>query len=284
MKVFVAGATGVIGRRLVPMLVKSGHSVVGMTRREDEAGRLRSMGAEVAIADAFDGDAVRAALERAAPDAVIDQLTDLSGGSTEANAALRTQGTRNLVDAALAARVSRMVAQSISWAYEPGDEPADERVALDLDAGGPRRTTVLGVAALEGAVREVPDWVVLRYGLLYGPGTWFSAVGSRAGDAHAGRLVADADVTSFVHVDDAASAAIEALDWPSGTVNVCDDLPATGREWAPAFCEAVGAPPPPDGSAERTPWARGADNRHARRELGWTPRLPSWREGFASGL
>jgi nucleoside-diphosphate-sugar epimerase len=284
MRVFVAGATGAIGRLLVPMLVKRGHAVTGMTRREEAAARLRSMGAEAALADAFDGDAVWAAVERAQPDVVIHQLTDLSGGSTEANAAMRTQGTRNLVDAARAARVPRMVAQSISWAYEPGEEPADERVTLDLDAGGQRRTTVLGVAALEGAVRELPEWVVLRYGLLYGPGTWYSAVGQRAADAHAGRLTADADVSSFIHVEDAAAASVEALDWPSGYVNVCDDLPATGREWAPAFCEGVGAPPPPDGHAERTPWARGADNRHARRELGWTPVLPTWRMGFSTAL
>lgn len=284
MRVFVAGATGVIGRRLVPMLIERGHVVAGMTRGDDGAARLRSMGAEPVVADAFDGEAVRAAVERARPDAVIHQLTDLSGGSSEANAALRTQGTRNLVDAARAAGVARMVAQSIAWAYEPGDEPADERVAIDLDAGGPRRTTVLGVAALEGAVRELPEWVVLRYGVLYGPGTWFSAVGQRAADAHAGRLAADEDVASFIHVHDAAAAAVEALDWPSGSVNVCDDEPATGREWAPAFCEGVGAPPPPAANSERTPWARGADNRHARRELGWTPRLPSWQTGFATGL
>jgi nucleoside-diphosphate-sugar epimerase len=284
MRIFVAGATGAIGRRLVPMLRQSGHVVTGMTRSEDGAARLRSMGAEAAIADAFDADGVRAAVDEAAPDAVIHQLTDLSAGSVEANAALRIDGTRNLVDATLAAGVKRMVAQSISWAYEPGEAPADESVSLDVSANGARATTVHGVAALEGAVREIPKWVLLRYGTLYGSGTWFSAVGLRAADAHAGRLVAGADVSSFIHVDDAAAAAVEALDWPSGAVNVCDDLPAAAREWAPAFCEAVGAPPPPDGQAERTPWARGADNRRARDELGRTPRLRSWQTGFPTAL
>jgi nucleoside-diphosphate-sugar epimerase len=140
-------------------------------------------------------------------------------------------------------------------------------------------------------VRELGEWVVLRYGLLYGPGTWYAADGMLADRARAGELTADADVSSFVHVDDAASAAVAALTWPSGAVNVCDDEPATGRQWLPAFCASVGAPVPPDaagtvtpgtgGAAVRHGWARGADNRHARKQLGWTPSRPSWRDGFA---
>jgi nucleoside-diphosphate-sugar epimerase len=140
--------------------------------------------------------------------------------------------------------------------------------------------TVGGVAGLEAAVREVPEWIVLRYGVLYGPGTWFAADGARADDARAGRLTANADVSSFVHADDAAAAAVAALAWPIGAVNVCDDEPAPGHAWVPAFCAAVGAGPPPAGGAERTPWARGASNRPARSELGWEPRFASWRSGF----
>ena len=211
------------------------------------------------------------------------QLTDLAGGSAPANAAVRIHGTRNLVDAAKAAGVCRIVVQSIAWAYEPGDEPAGEDVALDVGAPPPRATTIEGIAALEGAARELPEWVVLRYGLLYGPGTWYAPDGARADAARAGAIPAGDDVTSFLHVDDAAAAAVDALRWPPGAVNVCDDEPATGREWVPVFCRAVGADPPPAGDAPRAGWARGASNRHMREDLAWTPRHPSWRDGFATG-
>ncbi|WP_207939189.1 NAD-dependent epimerase/dehydratase family protein [Actinomadura darangshiensis] len=192
-------------------------------------------------------------------------------------------GTRNLVDAALAAGVRRIVAQSIAWAYEGGPDPADESTPLDLDAPASRKTTVDGVLALENAVRELPEWVVLRYGLLYGPDTWYTPGGLMATAAHAGTLAADDDVSSFVHADDAATAAVQALGWPSGaTVNVVDDEPAAAREWVPAFCKAVGAPPPArTAPGARTPWARGADNRYARKHLAWHPTHPTWRTGLA---
>lgn len=282
MRIFVAGATGVIGRRLVPLLAAAGHAVTGMTRSAGRASQLRAMGAEPVVVDAFDGDGLHAALAAARPDVVIHQLTDLRAGGSAENAALRRDGTRHLVDAALAAGVRRIVAQSISWVYEPGDEPAGEQVPLDLGAPEPRRTTVQGVAALEDAVRELPEWVVLRYGLLYGPGTFYAPDGPVAADARAGRLHAGHDVASFLHADDAAAAAAAALAWPSGAVNVCDDEPAAGREWVPELCRAAGAPPPPVADAPRAGWARGADNRHARHELGWIPRHPTWRAGFAA--
>jgi nucleoside-diphosphate-sugar epimerase len=282
MRVFLAGATGAIGRRLVPLLVEAGHDVTGMTRRPEGADLLRALGAGAVTADALDRDAVHAAIAQARPDVVVHQLTDLRAGNSASNAALRRDGTRNLVDAARAAGVGRLVAQSIAWVYEPGDDPATEDVPLDLGADEARQTSVEGVAALEGAAAEMPEWVVLRYGLLYGPDTWYAPDGLRADEARAGRLTADADVSSFVHVDDAASAAVEALDWPSGIVNVCDDEPATGREWVPVFCAAAGAPPPPEDDAARHAWARGASNAKARRDLGWTPHHPSWRQGFHS--
>jgi nucleoside-diphosphate-sugar epimerase len=233
--------------------------------------------------DVFDADGVRRAVALAAPDVVMHQLTDLKGGNRQANTEMRITGTRNLVDAALAAGVRRVVAQSIAWVYEAGSVPATEDVPLDVGADGSRLRTVQGVAALEGAVREAPEWVVLRYGLFYGPGTWYSRGGLMADTAARGELAADGDVSSFVHVDDAASAATEALSWPTGFVNVCDDVPAAAREWVPAFCRAVGVrePAAADGG-ERHGWARGASNEHARKSLHWTPAWPSWREGFAA--
>jgi nucleoside-diphosphate-sugar epimerase len=165
------------------------------------------------------------------------------------------------------------------WMYAPGATPAGEQIPLDLDAEEPRRSAVDAVAALEESVRKLPHWVVLRYGMFYGPDTWYAPAGLYAERARAGALVADADVTSFVHVDDAATAALAALDWPSGAVNVCDDDPAAGVDWVPAFCRAVGAPPPPVVTGDRTPTARGADNTYSG-VLGWAPHYRSWRDGF----
>jgi nucleoside-diphosphate-sugar epimerase len=283
MRIFLAGATGVLGRRIIPLLTAGGHQVTALTRRRDRVTLLESLGARPAVADAYSHDSLAEAVAAAAPDLVMHQLTDLSGGSSADNAVLRIRGTRNLIDAARAAGVQRVVTQSIAWAYQPGSTPAGEDVPLDLTATGPRAVTVRAVAALEQASREIDSWVVLRYGVLYGAGTWYAPGGSQAAAARAGELPATADVASFVHVDDAAAAAVAAIAWPPGAVNICDDEPAPGTAWVPAFCQAVGAPAPAaTGSAVPAPWARGADSHHARAELDWAPRYPSWRQGFTT--
>jgi len=272
MHILFAGATGVVGRRMVPLLVADGHRVTGLTRSAGRAEALRALGAEPVVADVVDRAALVAAVRAAAPEVVVHQLTDLAAADLQANARLRVVGTRNLVDAAHAAGVRRIVAQSVAFGYEDGPFPATEDTPL--------RPDLRGVPELESAAAELPEWVVLRYGLFYGPDTWYAPDGMMAERARAGALVADDSVTSFVHIDDAAIAAVAALSWPSGPVNVCDDEPAAGRDWVPAFCAAVGAPAPPR-SASRTAGARGADNRRAR-ELGWEPGHPSWRDGFAA--
>ncbi|QFZ17789.1 NAD-dependent epimerase/dehydratase family protein [Saccharothrix syringae] len=279
MRIFVAGATGAIGRRLVPLLRAAGHQVTGTTRTERGVALLRDLGATGVPVDVFDRDALIAAVAAAAPDVVVHQLTALSGGSPVDNALVRREGTRNLVDAAGAAGVRRIVAQSIAWAYEPGDAPADEGTPLDLSAGEPRSVSVGGVHALETAVAELAEHVVLRFGAFYGPGTWYGPDDLFGRKFRAGEFTANEGVTSFVHVDDAAAATVAALDWPSGPVNVVDDEPATAHEWAPVFAAAVGAPAPRRVTG-RAPWERGARNALARGR-GWEPRFPSWRKGFA---
>jgi nucleoside-diphosphate-sugar epimerase len=271
MRILLAGSTGVIGRRLAPLLTDSGHEVIGLART----------GAPFSV-DVLDRDAVTAAVQEARPDVIMHQLTSLSARDLAANSRLRREGTRNLVDAALASGVRRIIAQSISWAYGPGAEPATEQTPLDLDAEEPRHTSVAGVAALEEAVREAPEWVILRYGTLYGPTTWYARDGAMAQTAAAGRLAADADVSSLLHVQDAAAAAAAALSWPSGAVNICDDEPTAAASWVPAFCAAVGLPAPAAAEGERRGWARGASNHYARKHLGWQPQYPSWREGFGT--
>jgi len=204
-RILLAGATGVVGRRLAPLLVAAGYEVHGTTRSEAKAALLLQAGVVPVVVDAFDADRLRRALVEIRPAAVIHQLTDLPPGLDPGrmaeflprNARIRAEGTRNLVAAALAAGARRLVAQSIAWAYAPAPGPWREDDPLDLAAEGPRGVTVAGVAALEDAVLGTPglEGIVLRYGRLHGPGT--------------GRD--EPDEAMPLHVDDAAAAALLAL-------------------------------------------------------------------------
>ncbi len=229
---FLAGATGVIGRALVPLLVEAGYTVHGATRRPERAALLERLGARAAIVDVFDNAALAATLERIAPDAVIHQLTDLPRDLDPArmaqairdNARVRSEGTLNLVLATLTAGCRRMIAQSIAWAYAPGDMPYRETHALDLEAEGGRRISVGGVAALELAVLATPplQGTVLRYGRLYGPGTGADT----APDAPA------------LHVDDAARATLLALrTGATGAYNIVDDNDLVSNDKARAVLD-----------------------------------------------
>jgi nucleoside-diphosphate-sugar epimerase len=282
-RILVAGAAGVIGRSLVPLLVGAGYDVVGTTRYPDKLDLLRSLGAQAIVVDALEREALSFALRASRPSIVIHQITDLSQRDLAANARVRIEGTRNLVDAARAVGVERMVAQSIAFAYVPGPGPATEEEPLDLDAPSPRRETAIGVQALEQTVGEMPEGVVLRYGILYGPGTWNTSTGPEADRIRRGEREATTGVISFVHVEDAARAALLAFDWEPGVVNVVDDEPAPATVWLPLFAKAIGAPPPPIGG-EGNRGERGASNSKARTTLGWTPIYPTWREGFRTAL
>lgn len=268
-----------MGRQLVPLLVEAGHEVVVGTRSAQNVKTLQTQGAKGVLLDVFDREAVAAAIGEAAPQAIFHQLTALAGGSPVDNARIRREGTRNLVDAALRAGVTRMVAQSISWAYEPGTGPAVEATPLDTGAPDPRAVSVGGITALESAVAEIDRHVVLRYGTFYGPSTWYAPADFIAGKLADGALPANDGVSSFVHVHDAAQAALQALDWPNGPVNIVDDEPAAAHEWVPVLARELNRPVP-----ERTSggagWERGADNTLAR-SLGWRPARPTWRTGFA---
>ncbi|MFC6162722.1 NAD-dependent epimerase/dehydratase family protein [Kribbella jiaozuonensis] len=277
MRIFIAGGTGVIGRRLVPLLVAGGHEVIALSRRS------RVPGVTTVQGDVYDAAALREVVAAARPEVVMHQLTDLTSRDFAANARIRREGTRNLVDAALAAGVRRVISQSVAWAYEPGSAPADESTPLDVNAADEsRRGMVDAVRTLEAITAEAPEWVVLRYGMLYGPDTWYTKGGLMADLATAGNLPTNADITSFLHIQDAATAAASAITWPSGPVNIVDNDPAPATTWLPLFAQAVGAPTPPSPtSTSRTPWARGAANTHAH-TLGWSPIHPTWRTGFLS--
>jgi 2-alkyl-3-oxoalkanoate reductase len=306
MRVFVAGGTGVIGRRLIPQLASAGHVVTATTRTPGKVQQLSSLGATPAVVDALDEQAVRTAIRAAAPEVVMNHLTRLPQRYNprrlrpwfEATSRLRVDGTRHLLAAAHEVGARRFVYQSIAFMYAlRGPAVVDEDAPVAVDAPDPYgpvyRSTLKGERMTLEA--EGIDGVVLRYGQLYGPGTYFAPDGDLARQARRRRVPivgGGGGMFSFVHVDDAALAAGCSMSRGRGVYNIVDDDPAPGREWIPVFTRAVGAPEP-----MRVPrwmtrliaggWAaaaltdgRGASNARAKRELGWEPRHPSWREGF----
>jgi nucleoside-diphosphate-sugar epimerase len=312
MKVFLAGATGAVGRPLVPLLVGAGHSVVGMTRSPDKAEAVRSAGAEPAVADALDAGAVMAAVRAAEPEVVVHELTAIPsrldirkiGKQFELTNRLRTEGTDNLLAAARAVGARRFVAQSFGgWPYaREGGPVKTEEDPLDPDPPDAMRPILDAIRHLESAVvgAEGLEGVVLRYGPFYGPGTSVGEGGSMLEDIRRRRMPVvgkGTGIWSFVHIDDAASATVTAIERGApGIYNIVDDEPAPVSEWLPALAAAADAKPP-----RRVPaWlarllvgrhavammteARGVSNAKAKRELGFEPRWASWREGFEGGL
>ncbi len=308
MRVFVAGASGAIGTPLVRQLVAGGHEVTGMTRREERAEKLRADGAEAVVCDVYDAERLSEVVVAAQPEVVVHLLTALPPrfspkANLEPTNRVRTEGTRNLLAAAQAAGCRRLVAESVAFLYAPrGERVKHEDAELFLDAPGSFAATVGALVDLECQVGEAEgiEGVVLRYGFLYGPGTYYASDGSAAADTRKRRAPVVGEGTgvfSFVHVDDAASATVAALERGApGAYNVVDDEPAPLSEWQPAYAQALGAKPPrrvpvwlarlvAGGSAAlMATQLRGASNAKAKRELGWQPAHPSWRQGFADSL
>jgi nucleoside-diphosphate-sugar epimerase len=309
MKVLVAGATGALGRPLVRQLVARGHDVFGMTRSESRADVIRGLGAEPLVADALDPEAVARAVAESEPEVIVHQLTALSGSIDMRHFArdlaltnrLRTEGTDHLLAAGRAVEVKRFVAQSFAgWPFARiGGPVKSEQDPLDPEPPEGMRDALAAIRHLEAAVTGASwtEGVVLRYGGFYGPGTslgpdgehlelirkrGFPVVGGGRG------------VWSFIHIEDAAEATVAAVEHGSrGIYNVVDDEPAPVAEWLPAIADSVGAKRP-----RKVPrWlgrllagevatvmmteVRGASNEKAKRELGWRPSHPSWREGLA---
>ncbi len=312
MKILVAGATGALGKQLVPRLLAAGHEVVGMTRSESKRDALRAMGATPVVADALDPDQVARAVAVASPEAIIHELTALSGrldmrrfdrAFAETNR-LRTEGTDHLLSAGRAVGVRRFLAQSFAgWPYaREGAAVKDEQEPFDPNPPEAVREGLAAIRHLEEAVigAEWTEGIVLRYGGFYGPGTSLDGPGSEHVEAIRKRLfplIGDgAGVWSFIHIEDAAEATVAALErGRRGIYNVVDDEPARASDWLPALAHSLGAKPP-----RRVPrWLgrllggeavaimmtelRGASNAKAKRELGWQPRHPSMARAFAEG-
>jgi len=314
MKVFVAGATGALGKQLVPMLVANGHDVVGMTRTEAKRDQVRRVGAQPVVADALDADAVGRALGEAEPDVIVHQLTAIPpkinmrrfDRDFALTNRLRTEGTDHLLSAGQAVGVKRFVVQSnagVPYARTGGPIKRED-APLDHDPPQAMRQGLAAIRHLEAAVTGAhwTEGLVLRYGWFYGPGTsialdppgsqielirkrQFPIVGGGTG------------IWSFIHIEDAATATAAAVEGgPAGIYNVVDDEPAPVSEYLPVLAAAVGAKRPLRvprwvGRLVAGDWAvtamtelRGASNDKAKRELGWQLRYPSWRQGFAKGL
>lgn len=309
MRVFVAGATGAMGRQLVPRLLEAGHRVIGMTRTEAKAAALWDLGARPIVADALDPDQVAEAVADADPDVIVHQLTAISGLDPRhfdrdfaLTNRLRTEGTDHLLSAGRAVGVRRFIAQSYtSWPYaRTGGPVKSEEDPLDPT---PPREMVESMAAIRHLEEAVlgAAWtqgIVLRYGAFYGPGTSLARDGEQFEMIRKRKFPVVGDgrgVWSFVHIADAAEATVAAVEHGTrGIYNVVDDEPAPVAEWLPALAEQLGAPKPRrvprvvgrlfagEAGAVMMTEMRGASNAKAKRELGWRPGHPTWREGFAA--
>ena len=309
MRVFVAGATGAIGKQLVPRLVAAGHEVHGMTRSQSKQAMLYEVGAVPVVADALDPDQVAEAVGRARPDVIVHQLTAI--GSLDPRHfdrdfaltnRLRTEGTDHLLSAGQAMGVRRFVAQSYgAWPYaRTGGPVKTEEDPLDPAPAREMRETLAAIRHLEQAVLGArwTEGIVLRYGAFYGPGTSM-APGEESFELvrrHRFPLVGDGGgVWSFIHIADAAEATVAAVAHGSrGVYNVVDDDPAPVAEWLPALAQELGARKPMrvprfigrlfagEAGVVMMTEARGASNAKAKRELAWRPAHPSWRQGFAA--
>jgi nucleoside-diphosphate-sugar epimerase len=314
MKVFVAGATGALGKQVVPMLVSRGHEVTGMTRIPAKEDLIRSLGARPAVTDALDPEAVAEAVAEAEPDAVIHELTAINAGAfgrsldkmfAQTNR-LRTEGTDHLLAAARAVGARRFIAQSFAgWPFERTGGPV--KTEEDPLASNPPKSvseTLGAIKYLERVVTEAEgiEGVALRYGGFYGPATSIALNpdGEQVAMLRKRRLPVignGAGIWSFVHIADAAAATVAALDHGEpGVYNVVDDEPATAAAILPDLAKAIGADPPRriprwlgrliagEGNTIMMTEVRGASNEKAKRELRWEPRYPSWRLGFREGL
>ncbi|MFD0734758.1 NAD-dependent epimerase/dehydratase family protein [Planotetraspora mira] len=306
MRVLVAGATGVIGHRMVPLLTAVGHDVVGLVRPGGDARALMEAGAGVVTGDALDRESLHRAVREAAPDAVVNMLTAIPATIDPKRLSrdfaltnrLRTEGTGNLIDAASGARI---ISQGLAYGYQPGEGPADEDAPL-WRTGTPKEFVPVLDALVElERLTTRAGGLVLRLGHLYGPDSIYAADGSFTRQVRAGKvpLVGGGNaVFSFTHADDVAAAVAAALDKQdvTGVLNLVDDEPAALHEWLPRLAEILGAPAPRKAPAALARlavggwgvafmnWLRGADNARARLRLDWRPRYASVLQGFAAEL
>ncbi len=309
MRIFVAGGTGAIGRPLVVALAGAGHDVTVFARSEARVAALGVAGVVPAVGDAFEADALTRAVASAKPEVVVNQLTSLAQSANpvavkrgfDATSRLRREVSSTLAAAARTAGARRIIAQSISFAYRPGPGMRSESDPLWTDAPGQIGQLAGSLAALEAATLDDAgiEGVVLRYGSLYGPGTYFAPGGLYVSMIAKRRLPIPGDgggLFGLVHLHDAVAATLAALEGPTGVFNVVDDVPAPASEWIPFAARLLGAKPPhhvPEalarvGAGKFLAYLMchqpGVSNARARGELGWSPRYPDWHDGLPAVL
>jgi nucleoside-diphosphate-sugar epimerase len=297
-KIFIAGATGAIGQPLIAELICQGHAVTGMTTSAAGAAKLARAGAGVARVSALDAPAVDAAIHDASPDVIIDELTSLPrdpadmAASFKRDRQVRIEGGGNLLRAAVAHGVRRYIQQSSGFFLAPGPGLGDESQPLAVDASPRVSLSSRSYTELEDRLAAAPlEGMALRYGFFYGPNTWYNpdgAVAEQVRQQHVPIIGKGEGVYSWVHIDDAATATVAALNAPPGKYHVVDDDPSPLHVWLPAFARFVGAPPPPHLTEEQALAAagedtiyyqtklRGASNEKAKRALGFRPRRLEW--------
>lgn len=277
-KIFVVGATGLIGTKLTKRLLEEGYDVAGLTRSQQGKAKLEDQGVTGFIGDVFKADTVEAAVASYKPDVIINEITDLKQADMSAKARVRKEGTKNIVSAALNNDVQHIQSQSIAFVYEGGQGLATEETPLDYQATGERKVTVDGVEALEQETARIPHHVILRYGLLYGPQTWFGKDGMIYNQFIDGSVSMSNGIQSFIHIDDAVETAIQALSFEPGIYNVTDDNPVDGETWAKWYAQLLNVNPTLN-IEQAADHERGASNKKFRQQGGKLI-YSDWQEGM----
>ncbi|MCJ1779378.1 NAD-dependent epimerase/dehydratase family protein [Mammaliicoccus sciuri] len=277
-KIFVTGATGLIGTKLTKRLIEEGYEVAGLTTSEKGKEKLDNAGVKAYIGNILEYDTIEKSIGDFKPDIIMNEITDLKQVDMSANTKVRIEGTRNLVEAAIKHDVPHIQSQSIAFVYEAGDTLATEETSLDYDASGDRKITVDGVEGLEKESARLNKHVILRYGLLYGPGTWYGKDGMIYDQFINGEVTMTDGVQSFIHIDDAVETAIQALNFESGIYNVADDEPVKGDDWAKWYANELNVTPTLN-IEPAAPFERGVTNKKFK-DQGGKLIYTTWKDGM----
>ena len=277
-KIFVTGATGLIGTKLTKRLIEEGYEVAGLTTSEKGKEKLDNAGVKAYIGNILEYDTIEKSIGDFKPDIIMNEITDLKQVDMSANTKVRIEGTRNLVEAAIKHDVPHIQSQSIAFVYEAGDTLATEETSLDYDASGDRKITVDGVEGLEKESARLNKHVILRYGLLYGPGTWYGKDGMIYNQFINGEVTMTDGVQSFIHIDDAVETAIQALNFESGIYNVADDEPVKGDNWAKWYANELNVTPTLN-IEPAAPFERGVTNKKFK-DQGGKLIYTTWKDGM----
>ncbi|MCJ0939957.1 NAD-dependent epimerase/dehydratase family protein [Mammaliicoccus sciuri] len=277
-KIFVTGATGLIGTKLTKRLIEEGYEVAGLTTSEKGKEKLDNAGVKAYIGNILEYDTIEKSIGDFKPDIIMNEITDLKQVDMSANTKVRIEGTKNLVEAAIKHDVPHIQSQSIAFVYEAGDTLATEETSLDYDASSDRKITVDGVEGLEKESARLNKHVILRYGLLYGPGTWYGKDGMIYNQFINGEVTMTDGVQSFIHIDDAVETAIQALNFESGIYNVADDEPVKGDDWAKWYANELNVSPTLN-IEPAAPFERGVTNKKFK-DQGGKLIYTTWKDGM----